>query len=485
MGLPQGPETADDFLAAGVHFEEAGEKWRAGDAAKATRFFVRAIETYDSGLQGFPHSFDLAYNKARVQYEITQNPRLASQLPTPLIHLLQIALDSNRYAVTLNQENADGLFNTAQVLTSLAETVGEGRHASEEARDQALKMLQAALELFQRCLTVQEFQFTRAQEQAGMPEDDATNTEDNSTVNDNPTSEGERWASIIEPITKDSLLDTALAQLETLTTVCGLVSSQGASAFAWIEEYSRNLLQPKIAAYIDGTNRNHEVALARANFTAAYSDASFRAGQLDLPTYERDLTAAFSQDLDLSTDPQGLCDRADALIALNASIVASTGYVHNIPVKEIAQIKNLQWQQLTKALNDLAAAAKLPAAENLSRIHMRRGDCELLRLRLSEQPVPHATASTNRNTLLKNAKVHYQSAAKLAAVSGSADEETEASAKAGVVDGVSFNETNALEPAAEYFNANATLIEVLEEMTEDGLLPAEILAGLVGGSMVA
>ena len=349
-------------------------------------------------------------------------------------------------------------------------------------------MLQEALELFQRCLTVQEFQFTQAQEQAGIPEDGAMNTEDESTMNDNPTSEsseGERWASIIEPITKDSLLDTALAQLETLTTVCGLLSSQGASGLAWIEEYSCNLLQPKLAAYLDGTSRNHEAGLARANFTAAYSDASFRAGQLDLPTYERDLTAAFGQALDLSTDPQGLCDRADALIALNASIVASTDHVRNIAAKEIAQIKNLQWPQLTKALNDLAAAAKLPAADNLPRIHMRRGDCELLRLRLSEQPVPHATASANRNTLLKNAKVHYQSAAKLAAASGSADEEREASAKAGVVDGMSFNEANVLEPAAEYFNTNTTLIEVIEEMTEDGLLRAEMLAGLVGGRMVA
>lgn len=51
------------YLPAGVDFEEAGEKWRAGDAAKSTRFFVRAIETYDSGLQRYPASFDLAYNK--------------------------------------------------------------------------------------------------------------------------------------------------------------------------------------------------------------------------------------------------------------------------------------------------------------------------------------------------------------------------------------------------------------------------------------
>lgn len=48
---------------AGVDFEEAGEKWRAGDATKSLRFFVKAIESYDAGLQKFPQSFELAYNK--------------------------------------------------------------------------------------------------------------------------------------------------------------------------------------------------------------------------------------------------------------------------------------------------------------------------------------------------------------------------------------------------------------------------------------
>lgn len=344
-------------------------------------------------------------------------------------------------------------------------------------------MLQEALELFHRCLSVQEFQFTQAQEQAGMTDEDAMNVEDpmnvedESTMIDNSTSdapEEERWASIIEPVTKDFLLDTAVAQLETLTTVCALMGSQRESGLAWIEEYSRTLLQDKIAAYIDGTDRDHEVALASANFIAAYSDASFRAGQLDLPTYERDLTAAFHQELDLSIDPQGLCDRADALIALSTSIGASTDSAPNMPANEIAQLKTVRWAQLTKALNDLAAAAKLPMAENLPRIHMRRGDCELLRLRLSEQPVPHATASTNRNTLLKNAKVHYQSASKLASVSEPPDDEREASARAAVLEALSFNEANIMEMSPEYSKKDGNVVEVLEEMIEDGLLPSEL-----------
>jgi hypothetical protein len=48
---------------AGVELEEAGEKWRAGDAAKSMRFFMRAIANYDDGLTRHPDAFDLAYNK--------------------------------------------------------------------------------------------------------------------------------------------------------------------------------------------------------------------------------------------------------------------------------------------------------------------------------------------------------------------------------------------------------------------------------------
>jgi hypothetical protein len=87
---------------------------------------VRAIDTYDEALKKFPSSFDLAYNKyarpccpnnpvkltssrARVQYELTQHPRLVAQLPGTLTDLLKTALESSRLALSLNQDNADVL----------------------------------------------------------------------------------------------------------------------------------------------------------------------------------------------------------------------------------------------------------------------------------------------------------------------------------------------------------------------------------------
>jgi hypothetical protein len=57
------PQSENDFLEAADDFEQAAGKWRAGDAAKATRFFNRATEVYNEGLKRYPKSFDLAYNK--------------------------------------------------------------------------------------------------------------------------------------------------------------------------------------------------------------------------------------------------------------------------------------------------------------------------------------------------------------------------------------------------------------------------------------
>lgn len=62
---------ANQDVPVGVEQEEAGEKWRAGDAAKSLRFFMRAINTYDEGLSKHPSAFDLAYNKYVIRHPIS------------------------------------------------------------------------------------------------------------------------------------------------------------------------------------------------------------------------------------------------------------------------------------------------------------------------------------------------------------------------------------------------------------------------------
>lgn len=49
----------------------------------------------------------LTDKRARLQYGIAQQPRLQQNLPGSLVDLLRTALNSHRYALELNQANAD------------------------------------------------------------------------------------------------------------------------------------------------------------------------------------------------------------------------------------------------------------------------------------------------------------------------------------------------------------------------------------------
>ncbi|OXV11022.1 hypothetical protein Egran_01219 [Elaphomyces granulatus] len=419
----QEPETAVEFLVAGVEQEEGGEKWRAGDAVKAMRFFMRAIEIYDNGLDKYPGSFDLAYNKARVQYEITQHPKLASQLPAPLAKILHIALQSHREALRLQQDSEDALFNMAQVLTSLAEAKTGSKRPSEEQTQEALGYLREALELFQRCLVLQELRYTESQEQVERLEGDAGSRMEEPEGLSSQSQPNEEWATVVEPVTKSTLVDTAVAQLEALATLCGLLTGDSGSGLAWVEEYSSDLLKTRIAAYVEGTDRQHEVSLARAKFWSALTEVLYRTGRIDIETYKREINGAFGPDLDLANDPEGLCSKAETLMSFNSAAgdVASSG--------EFSGTSVLRWQALSSALDALSTASKLATAEDVPKIHLARGDVEMCRWRLGHPPWNHQVSQESSSTLLQNAQTYYRGAAAIAQRNGAAEEERDGSCK--------------------------------------------------------
>ncbi|MCJ1382802.1 hypothetical protein MMC17_005915 [Xylographa soralifera] len=468
------PETADEYLAAGVEAEEAGEKWRAGDSAKSSRFFVRAIELYGAGLERFPDSFDLSYNKAHLQYDISQQPRLLAQLSASTTDLLELALESHRSALKLKQDDADVLFNTAQVLTSLGELRSEGSSANPADRDDALKKFQEAMELFQRCFAVQEYQLNEAQATmtaAPMPDNPADEASDHPIIEelDSQFPEEEQWASIIEPITTNTLLDTTTAQIETLTVICGLVVSQDPAGLPWLEEYSRPLLQ-RATFLVEGTDRAQEVLLSRANFKCAFADAAFRTGRLDLTTYQEEVNNTFGIDIDPGSSVQWFCDRADAYINLTASVRAAADLAS--PNEGVSsQLNDVQWKYLTRALADLTTATKLPNVPNLAKIHLRRGDCELLRYCLGKAPSCYKQAIHNTTMLLRNAEIYYRGAAKFAKVEMASQEEGEALIKEAVVSSLSGD-------SAKLKIYSTRVVKTIDEMRDEGLLMAEDIGRL-------
>lgn len=372
--------------------------------------------------------------------------------------------------------------NTAQVLTSLAEVMTEGRRSSSINRDDALRFLHEALELFQRCLTVQELQFSEAQEMMQMGDEDGPgagngdDSGDREMISSSPeAAEDERWASVLEPVTTDALVDTAIAQLQTLTSACGLLTSDPGGGLTCLEEYSDNLLRGNIATYVEGTNRQHEIDLAKANFTCALADANYRTGRIDLETYERELISTFGEDLDLSPDPQGLCDRADALITFTLTALEIVSLKAAQSREELSLLSNLLWKQLTSASTSLTSASKLPSATNLAQINIARGDVELRRLRLGESPLEHAAAKRSAAILLKNAQTYYRGAAALARNDGFEDEEREATVKLAVSGTIAGDEGD--QSGLDARDRKAILV-VVEEMVEDGIVGSEWLQKL-------
>ncbi|KAJ5317332.1 hypothetical protein PENANT_c034G08309 [Penicillium antarcticum] len=480
----QAPVTADDYLAAGVELEEAGEKWRAGDAAKSMRFFMRAITNYDEGLQKHPGTFDLAYNKARVQYEITQHPKLAAQLPAPQGEILQVALQSHREALVLEQDNADVLFNSGQVLTSLAESISNSKHPSDEQLMQAGTYLQEAIELFQRCLMVQEMKYTERQEEieameSGVmppqaPEPVEQTQPQAEAAGEEPEQEQEQWAMIVEPITKNTLVDTAVAQLETLTTLCNLLTfNPGAGGVGWVQEYSSELVESRLPAYAEGSDRQYEAGLARAKFICALNELLYRGGHTDIQTYQQEVGQVFGPDLVVSADPEGLCAKADALTSLNASL-------NDIPPSEddeaFENAVAVRWKSLSTALEALTVASKHPDADNLPKIHIGRGDVEMHRWRLGRAPWNHAMAKQNGAMLLRNAQTYYRGAAALARRDGATDEERDGSCKEAIAAALEGQDTK-LEQLKR--TVLQQLVAVAQDMVEDGMVDGRELSALI------
>ena len=406
--------SCDSLVIAGVECEEAAGKHRAGDPAKSMRFFERAINTYDEGIGKFPASFDLAYNKARVQYEVAIHPKLVKQLQRPLLGVLREALASHEHALSINENDADLLFNTSQLLTSIAEELANGGSSGE-----AIGSLQLALQLQSRCLSVQEWQYSESFKQqreaqelfdkmttgADLEQDAVPRSDEPET---SPTSD--QWASVVEPVTAETLADTILACFGTMTTLCTTLTSSDdqleSKIFAELENDSTQLLEKVQTLPISAPENLHELALADAILKSALFDAAFAYSELDAPKYAQLLSNTWSinsMHLNLQLNYDALLAHADALISFNSSLSS--------PDAE----SNLRWEALSSALNSLTIASKLPniSAEERVKTHFIRGDICLLKYQLSKPPHANKQAAANSDTLLKNATVFYRNAVQL------------------------------------------------------------------------
>ncbi|GME27136.1 Tetratricopeptide-like helical [Neofusicoccum parvum] len=345
------PETEDDFLDAADEFEKSAGKWRAGDAAKSARFFQRAIDAYAAGLQRFPQSFDLAYNKALLEYQITQDLRIAAQLGHPIVDLLRQALDSHRFAMTLNDSNLDIQFNTANVLSDLADRV---IHSKEEA----IPLLQEAVGLIRRCLErqVQEYDSLQAAFLAANSGDASADDATPSLAAQNDSSSGsssEEYATVEEAITESTILDSVFLLAHVLADLLGIYPPERVEAISKEVEttvglFTSGALQPYFDK-LDSTVPQPEAlslslslslsaappkpshpqpseqasavaegALAAARLFSAVAEVEFRRGERSAASWYAAVLSKFAA-TDPSLDPNTHGALVDALTAVAAA----------------------------------------------------------------------------------------------------------------------------------------------------------------------
>ncbi|KAK6951497.1 hypothetical protein Daesc_008032 [Daldinia eschscholtzii] len=475
-------ESADDFQAAGVEFEEAAGKWRAGDAAKSMRFFRRAIDVYDQGLRKFPQSIDLAYNKARVQLEIATHPILVDELEQPQRAVLDEALASHRYTLQLDPENSDALFNASQVLTAIAELIATDEDEESGNEAEALKALREALELQGTCLGLQERKYQEFLELERFANEQNTSDKPATTAASKEASESgggaeedDEWFNVVEPVTSDTLIDTLLAQLGTLTTFCSILSSSPESAappntLAWVEEISTGVINKIETISRDKHGgRLQEVALARANLVSAMLEAGYRSGKIDAETYGRELNSIFSKS-EFEQSVEGLLAKARSLLALSSALGDSDN-------GDAESQSTLRWNVLTVSISSLKSASAIRgiSQEDLVATHLLRGDASLYLYSMAFPPVSHQTAIKTSSQNAKNAEVYYRNASRLTSDEEERDVASLKSTIAQYLQGYSQGNTQGGDISGLLVQASPRgqewVMKELEEMMSENLVP--------------
>lgn len=159
-------------------------------------------------------------------------------------------------------------------------------------------------------------------------------------------------------------------------------------------------------------------------------------------------------------------NKAEALVSFNTSVRTNPP---DFP-QELNESLPARWKELTTALNCLTKASKLPSASNLAKIHILRGDVELLRYQLGQDHPPYDIAAKNSPVLRKNAEKFYRGAA---ALCEEKDEKLEASVKEALAKAFG-GDLGSIKELAQQQAARG----LLEEAIDDGLVRVEQFADM-------
>ena len=345
---------------------------------------------------------------------------------------------------------------------------------------EATTLLHESLECFGRCLTLQEEQFA-AQETLKSTDNDQSEVRSNSD-NLGEAVEEEIWSSIVEPITNQTLADTCLAQLECLRTLCSIQSRDHANGLSEIQGMYRDNLKGKIDTYSQSPQSQKDAVLGKASFLCSLACTRLRLLYTTFSEYEDEFDLAIQTVTCVSghhEDATFLSLTADAHVDFNTNIEDRLNqHDETWGTQEIDKTNRLRWKHISTALDQYTTVSKLPKPGNLARIHIKRGDCELLRLRLAQEPSKYGLAIKSYKVILKNARVYYDAAKKVASRDASSIETQSDSDEADLKIALTASWQSATyDTLLKYVQSNAGARGVigrgLEDMRDQGLLSDE------------
>lgn len=421
------------------------------------------------------------------------------------------------------------------MLTSLAEA-GLEDGTQEAANVPARTLLEEAVDIFTACLQKQQQEYE--QMQAEIAKAQASGEYQDAWKNDRPqpaeteeqddaesasaSSEGHGdWATVEEPVTPVTILETCTAQLGALITLLGLYTPEDLPS---IEKKAQDGLMtateiiPALISIIDAsleqeaeeeqeagptlsiaqlsqaeaasTTPKEDAILAAANFQASIAEAMYRSGRSTSTQYAQRVEQTFATLIKESQDTKnpGLAyinirsSYADALIDMASSIADNVQYTALSPT--FASDLEIQWTALSQAqkiLTELSSAplSSLLPASQLADIFLARGDTELFRFRIAVTSGAKAAWVNSKAIVVANAGVFYRGARSYAQNAGATKTRTTADAKAivaeilkGVASGSSTRKEN-------WKGRSADVAAVLGQMVEEGIVAEENAQGVL------
>jgi tetratricopeptide (TPR) repeat protein len=447
-----------------------------------------------------------------------EDARIAAQLGNK-IDLLQETLRTHRFAVQLNPENTSVLFNTGQVLSSLGEELSES--GAPEVRSSARRLLEEAVDIFTHCLRNQENEYdqmkiaeTEAEAlQHGQMEAAAPTTSTTAAEESIPDAPSE-YATVEEPVTPETLLETCSAHLGALTTLLTLYEP---SELPTIDKKARDGLEivndriPKLlnlmesngiripdepkagpvlslkTTFIDEeeSSLKEEALLVARDFLAGVAGAKFRSSQTASTEYAAEVDQIFSPlvpshrvNETLSADQVKLFSLyAEALFDVATTISDRPQYTPSSA--DFKDDLDVQWRVLSQAqgvftrLSTGVHAERLSPARHAS-IYTARGDIELFRFRIALVDSAKSEWVQSRTNLLRDAGTFYRRASVLAEKSGAAEIKKTAETKAILTDGMKMAMDGTTSSNVGWKGRASDVERVLQDMVQEGILSNEI-----------